>query len=80
VGSYTVIGAGGDMSDFQHIQHLLDDIILTEEVMPNDKHKLGPSEVHEYLSRVMYGRRSRMNPLWNSILVGGFKDGQRYVL
>ena len=67
------------MSDFQHIQHILDDVILSEEVTANDGHKLGPSEVHEYLSRVMYSRRSKMNPLWNSILVGGFKDGERCV-
>ena len=44
-----------------------------------DEHSLGPGEVHEYLSRVMYARRSKMNPLWNSLLVGGFKDGQRCV-
>lgn len=45
----------------------------------DDGHKLGPPEIYEYLSRLMYGRRSEMNPLWNSILVGGFKDGKRHV-
>jgi 20S proteasome subunit beta 7 len=28
---------------------------------------------------VMYARRSQINPLWNSILVGGVKDGKKCV-
>lgn len=79
VGSRTVIGASGDMSDFQYLQTRLDQLTI-DEFTENDGHDLGPAEVHEYLSRVMYGRRSKMNPLWNAILVGGKKDdGERYV-
>lgn len=66
------------MSDYQYIQTLLDELVI-EEFTANDKHDLGPAEIHEYLSRVLYSRRSRMNPLWNSLLVGGKKDGKRYV-
>lgn len=80
VGDFTVLGAGGDMSDYQYIQAMLDDLLVEEEVNAGDGHKLGPAEIHEYLSQVMYARRSKMNPLWNSILVGGFKDGQKYVI
>lgn len=64
------------MSDFQYIQHLLDEL-MTAEFNAADGHALGPSEIHEYLSQVMYARRSKMDPLWNSLLVGGFKDGKR---
>ncbi|TFK51413.1 proteasome endopeptidase complex beta subunit [Heliocybe sulcata] len=78
VGDYTVIGAGGDMSDFQYIQSLLDDLVV-EEFTNQDGHNLGPKEIHEYLSQVMYGRRTKINPLWNSLLVGGFKDGERFL-
>lgn len=78
VGTSTVIGASGDMSDFQAIQSMLDEIV-TDEFTHQDGHDLGPSEVHEYLSRVLYARRSKMNPLWNSILVGGFRDGKRFL-
>ncbi|TFK85115.1 proteasome endopeptidase complex beta subunit [Polyporus arcularius HHB13444] len=78
VGTSTVIGASGDMSDFQAIQSILDDLV-TDEFTHGDGHDLGPAEVHEYLSRVMYARRSKINPLWNSLLVGGFRDGKRFL-
>lgn len=78
VGDYTVIGAGGDMSDFQYLQHVLDDLMV-EEFAAEDGHKLGPAEIYEYLSQIMYARRSKLNPLWNSLLVGGFKDGKSFL-
>jgi len=64
------------MSDFQYIQSLLDSLMI-EEFTAQDGHSLGPKEIHEYLSQVMYGRRSEINPLWNALIVGGFKDGKR---
>jgi 20S proteasome subunit beta 7 len=78
VGPYTVIGASGDLSDYQYIQNMLDEIMI-EEFTAADGHDLSPEEIHEFLSRVMYSRRSKMNPLWNSILVGGFKDGKSFL-
>jgi 20S proteasome subunit beta 7 len=78
VGEYTVVGASGDMSDFQELQHILE-TLLVEEFIQDDGHKLGPTEIYEYLSRLLYGRRSRMNPLWNALLVGGFKDGKSFL-
>ena len=27
----------------------------------------------------MYARRTKMDPLWNAILVGGVKDGKKYI-
>ncbi|CAG7850561.1 Proteasome subunit beta type-4; Flags: Precursor [Serendipita indica DSM 11827] len=79
VGTSTVVGAGGDMSDFQHLQHMLDSLV-TEEFTYDDGNKLGPTEIYEYLSRVMYGRRSKMDPLWNALVVGGVKpNGESFL-
>jgi len=78
VGEFTLIGAGGDMSDFQYLQHILDNLMI-EENNEDDGHKLGPREIYEYLSQVMYARRSKINPLWNSMIVGGFKDGKSFL-
>ncbi|KAH9011080.1 proteasome endopeptidase complex beta subunit [Lactarius pseudohatsudake] len=46
--------------------------VVSEETTAQDGHTLGPAEIHEYLSQCM-------NPLWNSLLVGGVKDGQRFL-
>ena len=78
VGNNTVIGASGDMSDFQYIQTLLDELII-DEFTAQDGNSLGPAEIHEYLSQVLYARRSQLNPLWNSLLVGGVRNGKRSV-
>lgn len=67
------------MSDFQYIQKFLEELII-DEFTSQDGHDLGPAQIHEYLSQVMYARRSKLNPLWNSLLVGGFKDGQRWLI
>ena len=41
---------------------------------------LQPSEVHEYLSRVLYNRRNKFNPLWNHLVVGGVQlDGTSFL-
>lgn len=66
------------MSDFQYILSLLDDLMIGE-FTAEDGHSLGPAEIHEYLSQVMYARRSKMDPLWNSLLVAGVKDGKKCV-
>jgi len=78
VGDNTIIGASGDMADFQQLKHILDTLLI-EQFVQDDGHKFGPTEIYEYLSRLMYGRRSKMDPLWNSLLVGGFKDGKSFL-
>ena len=77
VGNNTVIGASGDMSDFQQIQRILEDLLIEEETTRDNEHKLGPREIHEFLAQMMYKRRSKFNPLWNTLIVGGMKDGEK---
>ena len=45
----------------------------------DDNAKLSAAEIHSYLTRVIYKRRNKMDPLWNTMLVAGFKEGQRCV-
>lgn len=47
--------------------------------MWDDGNSLGPKEVHNYLTRVMYNRRNKFDPLWNSLILGGVKKGQKYL-
>ncbi|KAG6410677.1 hypothetical protein SASPL_128742 [Salvia splendens] len=78
VGKHSVIGASGEISDFQEIMRYLDELILYDN-MWDDGNSLGPKEVHNYLTRVMYNRRNKFNPLWNSLVLGGIKNGQKYL-
>ncbi|KAI8012874.1 Proteasome subunit beta type-4 [Camellia lanceoleosa] len=47
--------------------------------MWDDGNLVGPKEVHNYLTRMMYNRRNKFNPLWNSLVLGGVKNGQKYL-
>lgn len=72
VGDYTLIGASGEYSDFQFIMDNLHELVLAEHVADDDA-KLSAPEIHSYLSRMMYNRRNKQNPLWNKLLVAGVK-------
>jgi len=73
-----LLGGGGEISDFQEIQRLLENLI-TKDFCFNDEHTQSPRSVHQYLGRVLYAQRSRLNPLWNSLLVGGYTAGQSFL-
>ncbi|KAI8388204.1 nucleophile aminohydrolase [Radiomyces spectabilis] len=78
VGQHTVVGASGDLSDYQYIQHLLDSLMIKEHCN-DDGHVMGTPHIYEYLWRVMYNRRSKFNPLWNSLVVGGVNKGEKFL-
>eukprot|EP00268_Persea_americana_P047363 TRINITY_DN492_c0_g1_i1.p1 TRINITY_DN492_c0_g1~~TRINITY_DN492_c0_g1_i1.p1 ORF type:complete len:245 (-),score=35.86 TRINITY_DN492_c0_g1_i1:403-1137(-) len=78
VGKHSLLGASGEISDFQEILRYLDELILYDN-MWDDGNSLGPKEVHNYLNRLMYNRRNKFNPLWNSLVLGGVKNGQKYL-
>ncbi|CAI9105157.1 OLC1v1004017C1 [Oldenlandia corymbosa var. corymbosa] len=78
VGKHSLIGASGEISDFQEILRYLDDLVLNDN-MWDDGNSLGPKDIHNYLVRVMYNRRNKFNPLWNNLILGGVKNGQKYL-
>lgn len=58
VNDCTAIGAGGELSDFQYILQLLDEL-TTQDFTMDDKIALNAKEVYAYLSRVLYNRRNK---------------------
>lgn len=75
VGKETIVGISGDISDMQQIEKILEELETNEEIYDNDEgHNLRAPHVHAYLSKVMYNRRSQMNPYWNAMVVGGYDD------
>ncbi len=75
MGDYTLIAAGGEYSDFQYIVDLLQELVLDDHVR-DDNAKVSAPEVHSYLTRVLYQRRNKFDPLYNSLVVAGVKDGK----
>jgi len=78
VNASTVIGAGGDYADFQFIKSLLEQKVIDEECA-DDGFTLKPKAVHSWLTRVLYNRRTKINPLWNTILVAGIQDNEPFL-
>jgi 20S proteasome subunit beta 7 len=57
----------------QYLDRLLNSLDVRENYAhgDSDEGQLAADNVHTYLSKVMYKRRSDFNPLWNHILVAG---------
>ncbi|KAI9809865.1 MAG: hypothetical protein M1825_000298 [Sarcosagium campestre] len=74
----TVVGIGGDVSDMQHISRLLTSLDIRESYSTPSAETSSPhlnaKNLHTYLAKVLYKRRSDFNPLWNAILVAGLDD------
>jgi 20S proteasome subunit beta 7 len=69
-----VVGFGGDVSDMQYLDRLLNSLDIRENYSSNDT-PLSAKNLHTYLAKVMYKRRSDFNPLWNHLLIAGL-DGE----
>ena len=75
----TVIGFGGDVSDMQYIDRLLNSLDVKENYASTG-HTLNAKNLHTYLAKIFYKRRSDFNPLWKHILVAGFDgDGKPFL-
>ncbi|KAI9695138.1 MAG: Proteasome subunit beta type-7 [Bogoriella megaspora] len=75
-----MVGFGGDVSDMQHIDRMLSSLSVRENYSatssPDENaREFNAKNLHTYISKVMYKRRSDFNPLWNAILVAGL-DGE----
>lgn len=65
------------MSESEIVKYL-DELILHDN-MWDDGNSLGPKEVHNYLTWVMYNRRKKFDPLWNLISYTWWSEGQKYL-
>ncbi|GFR20298.1 proteasome subunit beta type-4 [Trichonephila clavata] len=74
VNDQIILGAGGDVADFQYMSGVIEQQIIDEECL-NDGFNLKPRSLHCWLTRAMYNRRSKLDPLWNVYVVGGIQDG-----
>ena len=78
VGDNTIIGASGEMSDFQAVMKKLENMDL-EDLNQDDGYKRSPSEVFNFLRSDMYQRRNKGDPLWNQLIVAGHKNDAAFL-
>ena len=81
----TLLAAGGDISDYQQMLKMIDTASI-EEYAIDDGASMSASALHQWLTRVMYNRRSKMDPLWNRWVAtsldaraascGGWREGR----
>ncbi|XP_017770141.1 PREDICTED: proteasome subunit beta type-4 [Nicrophorus vespilloides] len=69
-----ILGAGGDYGDYQYVKDVIEQKIVDEECL-DDGFKIKPKSMYCWLTRVMYNRRSKFDPFWNTFVVGGLQDG-----
>lgn len=59
----------------QYLDRLINTLSIEEHYASSDeKTQLSAKNLHTYISKVMYKRRSDFNPLWNAILVAGLDE------
>lgn len=78
VNDWSIMSAAGDYADFQYLQEELQQMVIDEEIL-NDGFTMPPSAIHSWITRVLYHRRSRFNPLWNTVTVAGYENGQGFL-
>ncbi len=71
VGPRMAVAATGEISDMQAIVDMLNER-ARDERCADDGRETSAKETHAFLTRVMYNRRNKFNPLWNHLVVAGF--------
>jgi len=78
VNDTTVMGTGGDFADLQFMKSVIEQKVIDEECL-EDGFSYSPRSIYSWLTRVMYNRRTKMNPLWNTVIIGGLQDGKPFL-
>lgn len=78
VNNNTVIGGSGDIADFQYLQETLKQKIIDDACI-DDGHGYTPKSIYSWLTRILYYRRTKIDPLWNQLVVAGRHQGQTFL-
>lgn len=78
VNDKVVVGASGDYADYQFLTEIIEQRVIEEECL-NDGFGYTPNSLFSWLTRVMYNRRSNINPLWNTYIVAGWQEDRPFL-
>eukprot|EP00002_Diphylleia_rotans_P002553 TRINITY_DN115_c0_g3_i1.p1 TRINITY_DN115_c0_g3~~TRINITY_DN115_c0_g3_i1.p1 ORF type:complete len:248 (-),score=48.36 TRINITY_DN115_c0_g3_i1:334-1077(-) len=74
----TLLAAQGDLSDFQEVLKKAE-TLSTEMYSESSGKSIAPRELYCYLSRWLYNRRNKFDPLWNNFVVAGNRNGKSFL-
>lgn len=77
----TAIACSGEMSDFQELLKIFRAKHESDLIENDGALFYKPSDYFNFLSRLQYQRRCKMDPLWNGTILGGISqtDGQAFL-
>ncbi|XP_053621463.1 proteasome subunit beta type-4 [Plodia interpunctella] len=78
VNDLILLGSGGDYADYQYLKDIIEQKIIDEQCI-GDGLQLKPRSLHCWLTRVLYNKRSKMDPLWSNYVVAGIQDGEPFL-
>lgn len=73
-----VLACGGDIADYQFIRDIIEQKVR-DDVCGGYSKQLDAGALHSWLTRVLYNRRSRFNPLWLDCVVAGYRAGKPFL-
>jgi len=71
VNDKTLVGFSGELSDWQHLEHILKQVTI-DDYISGDGIQKSPEEIHAFLCRVLHGERNTGDPLWLQVVTAGF--------
>jgi len=76
VNDATVLGAGGDYADYQFLENLIEQKMIDDDCA-DDGFIMRPNSLYCWLTRILYNRRSKFDPLWNTFVIGGLDQEEK---
>jgi len=74
----TVVFASGDYADYQYLKEEMERLSIENDI-EDDGHSMSSKSIFSYLRLLMYYRRNKFNPIWNTLAVGGYNDGKPFL-
>eukprot|EP00095_Tigriopus_kingsejongensis_P007445 maker-scaffold403_size186359-snap-gene-0.51 protein:Tk07445 transcript:maker-scaffold403_size186359-snap-gene-0.51-mRNA-1 annotation:"hypothetical protein DAPPUDRAFT_99667" len=78
VNETTVVACSGDFADFQFLQEVIHQKQVDEDITGGGV-TMKPEALHCWITRFLYNKRSKFDPLWTTVIVGGMQDDKPFL-
>lgn len=78
VNKQTILALGGDLADADYIKEAIDSKV-EEDLVQEDGSEMTPLSLYSWCTRLMYHRRTKLNPLLTSIVVAGIENNEPFL-